>query len=461
MIQSDWSQFIPSIISGIVVLVIERLFSRSFRRHSEIQTGSNRLSRRWLFGLWLIVISSLVLVTIVGVSIGMTTKQITITVGYFAIGLSVLIVLYFSFIWPRIRVVNLSQLPISTNTLPPPIDPASIVPTSSPDVVPDLAFSNTQMHVTTSGDIILRTVISSIAENNRKPINILLPDNFSIVETFENDLKRANIYSVTPSSTRADIIVLIDTSGSMNEPTDILNKKGEPLTKLEVVKDAVNLFFNDLSNSELSTGDGQTSRIAFLPFSSRGVNFLESDDGDIWFSVQPESKNEVSKAIKKLTPGGDTPLYSAIARALTIIEDNGDESYKLLFCLTDGLDTHSSIYFEQLLGRLQNSTIPVITVGYGRDGTYDGDVLKNIALYSGAGQTDIGSFINVFPKDLSGVFTRLATDLNNIYEIRWKSTFPKPGNVVTASITAKFQLNTGQVITARETRTYLIPISDK
>jgi hypothetical protein len=110
---------------------------------------------------------------------------------------------------------------------------------------------------------------------------------------------------------------------------------------------------------------------------------------------------------------------------------------------------------------LQNSTIPVITVGYGQDGTYDGEVLRNIALYSGAGQADIGSFINVFPKDLSGVFTRLATDLNNIYEIRWKSTFPKPGNIVTASITARFQLSTGQVVSARETRKYMIPISGK
>jgi hypothetical protein len=279
MFQIDWSQFIPSVISGIVVSVVERLFSQSFRRHSEIRTGSNRLARRWLFGLWLAAISSLLLVTIVGVLIGMTSKQITITVGYFAIGLSVLIALYFSFIWPRIRVANLAQLPIPTGTLPPPIDPTSIVPTSSPEVVPDLAFSNTQMHVTTNGDVILRTVISSIAENNRKPINILLPDNFSIIETYNNDLKRANIYSVVPSSTSVDIIVLIDTSGSMSEPTDILNEKGEPLTKLEVVKDAVNLFLNDLSSSELSTANGKPSRIAFLPFSGLGVNFLDSDDG--------------------------------------------------------------------------------------------------------------------------------------------------------------------------------------
>ncbi len=459
LIQSDWSQFIPTIIDGIILLAVEWLFSSSFRRHSEIQTGSNRLARRWLWRLWLVAIFSLVIVTIVGVSTDMTTKQITITVGYFGLGLSVLVAFYFGFIWPCIRVSNISEIPASTATLPSPIDPTSIAPTSSPDVVPELTltFSGGQIHVTASGDIILKTVISSIAENNRKPINILLPENFSIVETFKNDLKRANIYSVTPSSTSADIIVLIDTSGSMSEPTDMLNKNGEPLTKLEVVKEAINLFFNELSNSKLSTTDRQASRIAFLPFSGQGINFLKSDDGDIWFSVQPETRSEVSKALKKLTPGGATPLYSAIAHALTIIEDTGDERYKLLFCLTDGLDTHSLIYFEPLIDKLQNHTIPVITVGYGQDGKYNGDVLRDIALNSGAGQAGVGSFINVSPKNLSGVFTKLTTDLNNIYEIHWKSTFPKPGNKVTANITVRFQLNNGSIITATEIRTYTIP----
>jgi hypothetical protein len=461
MMRSDWSQFIPNIVADIVVAVLVWLFSQGYRNHAEIQTGNNRLARSVPIRIVLITVMMLTLITMIGGWFEMSSKQLTFIVGYFAAGMLALIALYFSIIWPLLRTADLSQLPIPTDTLPPPIDPTNIVTTSSPEVVPELAFSITQISVTTHGDVILRTVLSSIAENNRKPINVLLPDNFSIIETYKNDLKRANIYSATPSSTRADIIVLVDTSGSMSEPTDILNANGENLTKLEVVRDAVNLFFNDLSNSEISTIDGKPSRIAFLPFSTTGVNFLESDDGDIWFSTLPDSKDEVSKAISRLTPGGDTPLYSAIARALTIIQDSGDDSYKLLFCLTDGLDNHSSIYFEQLLGRLQISTVPVITVGYGQEGNYNGNVLGNIALYSGAGQPGIGSFINVFPKDLSGVFTRLATDLNNIYEIRWKSTFPKPGNIVTASITVRFQLSPGQVVTARENRTYMIPVSSK
>jgi hypothetical protein len=465
MIQSDWSQFIPTIVATVIaeaiLMVLGWLLSQGYRKHLEILTGNNKLARKWLLGAWLSTILILIGIIIAGVGLEMTSRQLTISVGYFATGMLVLITIYFSAIWPLIRTANLAQLPLPTSALPPPMDPTFIVPTSSPEVIPNLSFSNTQLHVTTSGDVILRTVISSIAENNRKPISILLPGNFYIVEKYQNSLKNAIIYSAKPSSTRADIIVLIDTSGSMDQPTDILDENGENLTKLQVVKEAVNLFFNDLSSSDISTIDGEPSRIAFLPFSTGGVNFLESDDGDIWFSTIPDSKDEVSRAINRLTSGGDTPLYDAISHALRVIQESGDDSYKLLFCLTDGLDNHSSIYFETLLRRLQNSTVPVITVGYGQEGEYDSYILGNIAFSSGAGEPGIGSFINVLPRDLSGVFTRLATDLNNIYEIRWKSTFPKTGNVVTASITVRFQLTTGQVVTAKETRTYMIPVSGK
>jgi hypothetical protein len=257
MMRSDWSQFIPNIVADIVVAVLVWLFSQGYRNHAEIQTGNNRLARSVPIRIVLITVMMLTLITMIGGWFEMSSKQLTFIVGYFAAGMLALIALYFSIIWPLLRTADLSQLPIPTDTLPPPIDPTNIVTTSSPEVVPELAFSITQISVTTHGDVILRTVLSSIAENNRKPINVLLPDNFSIIETYKNDLKRANIYSATPSSTRADIIVLVDTSGSMSEPTDILNANGENLTKLEVVRDAVNLFFNDLSNSEISTIDGK------------------------------------------------------------------------------------------------------------------------------------------------------------------------------------------------------------
>lgn len=332
MFRSDWSQFIPSIVAAMVVEVFSRLFSQGFKNHSEIQTGDSKLVKRVRLGILLLTILMLTGVTIAGVWLEMTSKQIIISVGYFAAGLLITIALYFSVIWPLIRTANLSQLPLPTST-PPPIDPALIVTVSSPEIVPDLAFSNTQISVTTSGDVILRTVVSSIAENNRKPVSALLPGNFSVVENYGNSLKNVNIYSAKPSSTRADIIVLIDTSGSMAEPTDLLNENGENLSKLEVVKEAVNLFFNELSSSEVSTINGKPSRIAFLPFSTTGVNFLESDDGDIWFSTIPESSDEVSRAINKLEAKGDTPLYNALSHALNVIQDSGDDSYKILFCL--------------------------------------------------------------------------------------------------------------------------------
>lgn len=457
MIQNDWSQFIPDIVSAIIVALILGFFNGSLKARLKNLTGSINLAQKLLIGIWIFTILIFIGITISGEWFDMNSKQMAITIAYFSTSLFVVVAVFLFYILPLIKTVDDTQ---QTSTSIPPTS-TTLPSTQTPEAITALAFSNTQLTVTSSGDVILRTVISSLAQGNRKPIKILLPTNFTVVEKYNTSTKRANIYQAKPSSTRADIIVLIDVSGSMSEQTNILNDSGENLTKLEVAKDAVSLFFDDLASSDIASIDGKPSRVAFLPFTSQGVNFLVSDDGDIWFSTTPESKSEVHRAVNTLVAKGDTPLYDAIFHALDIIQDSGEDSYKLLFCLTDGLDTSSGITIDMLQAKLVSSNIPVITVGYGLDGEYDGAVLDKIAYSSGAGKLGIGSFINILPKDLSGVFTRLATDLNNIYEIRWRSAFPKPGNLIFATITAKYQVNTGQTVSATETRTYLIPIVGK
>lgn len=382
MIQSDWSQFVPNIVADILVVLILWLFNGGIKRWLEKRTGNKNLAKKLLSGMWILIFLIFVGFTTAGAWLEMNSKQLTISIGYFSASLFVVTAIYLFVIWPLIKNPDNSQQSSNSTT-----NPTATLTLIAPDAITELAFSNTQISVTSNGDVILRTVISSMAEGNRKPIKILLPGNFSIVEKYKTSTKNSNIYQAKPSSTRADIIVLIDVSGSMSEQTNILNENGQNLTKLEVAKNAVSLFFNDLTDSDIATIDGKPSRIAFLPFSSQGVNFLESDDGDIWFSTIPESKDEVLRAISSLTPGGDTPLYDAISHALDIIQDSGEDSYKLLFCLTDGLDTHSGIYFDTLQAKLENSTVPVITVGYGLDGEYDGAILEKIAFSSGAGNS--------------------------------------------------------------------------
>lgn len=453
--QNDWSQFVPDIISGLIVAFSVWLLTGGLSAWI-----SKRIRNKKLFNILLFFVFLLILFVFVGYTLSgapqMNSRQLTLSIGYFLLSFIVMMVIYMFFVLPLIKRNDISQ-----ETKPPTIASTLTAVVVTQDSVPELAFSNTQISVTSSGDVILRTVISSMTEGNRKPVNILLPSNFSITEQFNKSVKKANIYQAMPSSTRADIIVLIDTSGSMAEQTDILDENRKYLTKLEVVKKAVKLFFEDLSASEISTVDGKPSRIAFLPFSTQGVNFLESADGDIWFSTTPGSNSEVIRSIDALIAQGDTPLYDAVSHALDILRGSEEDSYKIIFCLTDGKNNHSSIYYQTLQQELQSDTIPVITVGYGKEGEYDGGILQDMAFISGAGQPGVGSFINVMPNDLSSVFTRLSTDLNNIYEIRWKSAFPKPGNLVTATITVNYEITSGRVVSAKETRTYLVPLAGR
>jgi hypothetical protein len=198
---------------------------------------------------------------------------------------------------------------------------------------------------------------------------------------------------------------------------------------------------------------------------------LYNGEGNIWFPAIPENKDKVSQSLKddvKQTKS-ETPLYDAIDHALDLIQKSDEDSYKLIFCLTDGLDTDSkTTSLAKLEERLKLSKISVITVGYGKDSednqdnknetldALNGPVLAKIASSSGAGKVGEGSFINVSPEKLSDILKNLATDLNNIYEIQWKAGFPDANQDVRVTIKVEYPSSTGQTVEAEERKTYRI-----
>jgi hypothetical protein len=352
---------------------------------------------------------------------------------------------------------SLFETPITPSATQFKSDPTPLpFPSPSPMPIDGLAFSYTQITALPNGDVTVRTVINSIANGNRKPIIKLSPRDFLITEQFDTKSKTVKVLVAKASSTRADIVILIDTSGSMAELTDIKGPNGNNLTKLDVVKKSVLLFVNDLVKSNISSIDGIPSRIAFLPFSSNGINFIVREGGDIWFPTLPESKDEIQKNINSLKPEGNTPLYDAIVQALEVIQQS--KNYRLAFCLTDGLDNMSRVSVETMRSTFENSNTPIITVGYGSQANYDADALEKISWLSGAGSPGLGSYINISPKEVSGVFRRLSGDLNNIYEIHWKSAFPQPGNNIIAEIVATYKIASGDFVSAKEIMKYQIPI---
>lgn len=341
-----------------------------------------------------------------------------------------------------------------------------IQPLITEDTVPQVAeegeiltFSNMQIHVTENGDVTLRTVVNSFLNGNRKPLKVLTPNDFFIVEKFGSESKQAVLLQAKPHNSPTQIVILIDVSGSMNESTSMLNGSGTPLSKVDVAKNAVLVFINDLINSDISSINGQPSYVAFLPFSSNGVYFLERTNGEIWFPTLPESRDEVVHAILSLSTDGQTPMYDAVSHAINVLQSSNDSRYKLIFCLTDGIDTSSNITLDNLTMKLRDSNIPVVSVGYGVDQGVNEAVLNSVSTASGAGNKNVGYFTNVAPQDLSQIFRGLLSDLNNIYEIRWKSSFPSPGSRVNATISATYVSVNGIKLTTSENREYVIPVA--
>ncbi|CAN2043497.1 hypothetical protein GMMP13_100036 [Candidatus Magnetomoraceae bacterium gMMP-13] len=321
-----------------------------------------------------------------------------------------------------------------------------------------LRFGNMQLFVEPHGEVTLKAVVNSFSNGIRRPIKKLEISDFLIIEEYRQKRKRAKIMEVKPIDSSLRMILLIDISESMWGETKI-KKKNNYLRKIEVVKESILEFVTRLVKSDLANINDEISYIAFLPFSSNGVHFLNNSVGDIWFKCSSDSLDEINENIELLKPDGMTPMFDAIDYAIDRIASIRENRYKLLLSLTDGIENNSNSMIEELLFKLKSKNIPIITIGYGLDGEVDTSILKQISLTSGAGGENIGSFTNLSTMHLSTLLNLIGTDLNNAYEIRWKSAFPNPGNHIVTRIQATYIPISGEMHTPVVEKEYMVPIS--
>ena len=182
----------------------------------------------------------------------------------------------------------------------------------------------------------------------------------------------------------ASVVLVLDTSGSMNDNGKIQNAR-------EGAKQLVSL---------LSDND----RLSLLPFNSRAT----------WASQDLQIKtgrDDLVRAIDSLFASGGTALYDSIDVAYQhLLEQtsSGDPNSILsIVVLTDGEDTESKLPLPQLMQHVQfdgeRHTIHVFTIAYGGDAKKD--ILSQIAQatqaksYEGTPQNIVGVF-----KDISTFF---------------------------------------------------------
>jgi Ca-activated chloride channel family protein len=180
-----------------------------------------------------------------------------------------------------------------------------------------------------------------------------------------------------------NVLVVLDVSGSMNDPV-----AGTARSKLALVKDAakrsVSLFSGDTQAGLWifsSKQDGTRPYRSLVPL------------GKISDPVNGTSrKDAMLGAIDRLQATGATGLYDTIAAAQQAVLDNFQPgSTNLVALMTDGKnepDGGAGINLDQLRDRVtqanadKNRRVPVVTVGYGEDADFG--TLQTISSATGA-----------------------------------------------------------------------------
>lgn len=158
------------------------------------------------------------------------------------------------------------------------------------------------------------------------------------------------------------VVIVVDTSGSM---------AGE---KLANVQNTLNTYINGLSPQD---------QVALMRFSS-DVGTPVVVDGT------PAGRDRGLQFISSLRANGNTHLYDATLAARNWLTQNlRSDAINAVLVLTDGEDTGSAISLEQLGPELQKSgfnsdqRISFFTIGYGGEGEFDPQALKQIADVNG------------------------------------------------------------------------------
>ncbi|PSF38916.1 Mg-chelatase subunit ChlD [Aphanothece hegewaldii CCALA 016] len=177
-------------------------------------------------------------------------------------------------------------------------------------------------------------------------------------EVVNGMLKSWQDYAKKPSQ----VVIVVDSSGSMEG------------NKLPSVQNTLNNYINSL---------GPKEKVALIDFDSE-IRQAVIVDGT------PQGKNTGLQFISGLKAYGGTRLYDATLDARNWLQKNlKPNAINAVIVLTDGEDSGSKISLETLNQELQKSgfnsdqRIAFFTIGYGNEGEFNPDVLKQIANTNG------------------------------------------------------------------------------
>lgn len=285
---------------------------------------------------------------------------------------------------------------------------------------------------TDSKEITLYTIIKSLQSSGNKPIEGLTFGNFSVLEKYGGTEKEAEIIDLNSlQASSLNIVLIVDVSGSMK-------------SYIGQVQAAINRFIQELKN--IGDRDNLSGRISVLLVRGNSMslgNFLRIPPSgqSIWYQFDDLNLDQLVNNLSQVNPEGNTPLYDGLNLAVQQLMKFDESSYNVIICLSDGDDNRSKKNAESILSVVQKSQVPVFSVAYKNteEITLKLRQLMEISRVSGAGDENIGSFINTDIDQLGDLFYRIAGSIEKAYELKWRTTGAKIGDDVDVNIKVSYE----------------------
>jgi Ca-activated chloride channel family protein len=193
---------------------------------------------------------------------------------------------------------------------------------------------------------------------------------------------------------RANVLLVIDTSGSMGEQV-----AGTGESKLELAKQAAR---NSLS--QFASGD----QVGLWMFSTQLDGETDYRELVPVGPMDAQRRGQLSERIDGLQPGGGTGLYDTGLAAYRFVKDRASpDDINAVVLLTDGRNEDNGISVDNLLSQVRTEegaqSVRLFTIGYGEDA--DLDTLRRIS-----DTTNAAAYDSSDPTSIDQVFTAVVSN---------------------------------------------------
>jgi VWFA-related protein len=232
-------------------------------------------------------------------------------------------------------------------------------------------------------------------------------------------------------------VLVLDHSGSMQEPANDQDRA----SKIDALKEAGKLFM-----SFVREGLARTTVLAFSDVPDVPGNFTSD-------------RTALKGKINELKPAGETALFDATYDAVQALVAERPEGKRAVVALTDGIDNSSRRRVEEVITAAKEAGIPLYTLGFGRKGELDEDVMKRMANETG------GKYYHAESKQaLMDIFEKLANSLHDdgineadLKKLAWET----GGDYFHARDVSKMQLILKQVVEVLQAKPYTKVFDDR